>query len=70
MKIDYRGHTLEAYREKSLSGAELIFYSIFRNKDKYEVDSGYSYDGGSVRSFLKSLKKQLDEELDGPPEED
>ena len=70
MKTNYRGFTIEAYRDKSLTGLVLIFYSIFRTKDQKEFDAGFSYSDGTVRDFIKEMKCCLDDFFNNPNEYD
>lgn len=71
MKIkNYKGFEIEICREKSITGIELLFYSIFRNKDGFEVDNGFSYSDETVREYIKQLKKDVDQFIkEGQPEE-
>lgn len=65
MKVTYRGCEIECYKENSLSGDSCLYYSIF-DKDRYEVDSGFSYSEDTVREYIKSLKKTVDEYIAHP----
>lgn len=63
MKVSYKGYELEAYRERSLGGDKLLYWSIFRESDWYECDSGFSTGRDSVRIWIKLLKERVDKEL-------
>lgn len=65
MKKQYRGFELEAFRDKSLSGAEMIFYSIFRD-DGWELDSGSSYADETLREFMGGLEVAVDDYYENP----
>lgn len=40
MKIkNYKGFEIEVFRDKTITGNTLLFYSVFKNKDGFEVDS-------------------------------
>ncbi|HEY1814919.1 MAG TPA: hypothetical protein VGG74_21375 [Kofleriaceae bacterium] len=63
MKLSYRGYELEAKREQSLGGDSLLYWSVFRESDQFEVDSGFSYERTSPERYIKTLQKQVDERL-------
>ena len=63
MKTIYRGYEIEAHREKSLGGEDLLYWSIFRKGDGYEADSGFSTGDDSVIYWVKGLKRRVDAEL-------
>jgi len=66
MKVKYREFELEAYRDKSITGIKLIFYSIFRISDQRDFDSGFSYSDETIRSFIKDMKSQVDDLYENP----
>ena len=63
MKISYRGHEINVYREKCMAGYKLLYYSIFRESDGFECTSGYSDCDDTVRDMIKMFKQRVDEEL-------
>lgn len=63
MKVSYRGHEINVYREKCLAGYKLLYYSVFRESDQFECTSGYSEGCDTVRYWIKYLKERIDEEL-------
>lgn len=63
MKVTYRGHSIEAKREKCMGGWDLLYYSIFRESDGYECASGFTYDESPVRTFIEHMKERVDAEL-------
>ena len=65
MKINYKNYEIECIKDKSLSGDILLFYSIF-TKDGFEIDSGFTYEECSVRSYINSLKKTVDNYIEHP----
>lgn len=65
MKINYRNCEIECTRDKSLSGDTLLFYSIF-TKDRLEIYSGFSYEECSVREYINSLKRTVDDYIENP----
>lgn len=65
MKKQYRCFELEAFCDKSLSGAEMIFYSIFRD-DVWEMDSGCSYADETLKEFMGGLEVSVDDYYENP----
>jgi hypothetical protein len=63
VKVSHRGFLVEAYRSKSLGGDTLLYWSIFRESDWHECDSGFSTGSDRVQSFVKLLKERVDAEL-------
>ena len=59
----YRKHEIAAWREESLGGFDLLYYSIFRVSDGYECTSGFTYDESTPEVFAKLLEGRIDEEL-------
>jgi len=59
----YRGHEIEAHREESLAGFDLLYWSIFRESDGYECDSGFTYDDSLAADYVDLLKQRVDAEL-------
>ena len=62
MKGKYRGCDIEVYRDKSLAGYSMLFFSVFHNG--YEVTSGFSEEEDKVRDYYETLKVNVDEYLD------
>lgn len=63
MQVRYREHEINVTREPSMSGAMLVFYSVFRVSDGYECTSGFQDTSDTVREMVKFLKERVDEEL-------
>ena len=66
MKVEYKGFEVDAHREKSMGGETLLYYSVFRIGDGYEVTSGFSYGTDPVRTFIGFLKGTVDDFLEDP----
>jgi len=66
MKIQYKGFNIDAHREKSMGGETLLYYSIFRQSDGYEVISGFSYGTDRIQTFITYLKDIADDFLEDP----
>jgi len=64
MKVSYRGFEIDAYRERSLGGEVLLYWSIFRESDQYECDSGFTYDSSPVKTYVGYLKQRVDAEME------
>ena len=63
MKVEYKGHEIEVKRERCMAGWMLLYYSIFRLGDGYEVTSGFTEDQSSVKEYVGYMKKKIDDEL-------
>lgn len=63
MKAIYKGHEIEAKRERCLAGYALLYWSIFRQSDGFEYDSGCEDSAETVRSMIGILKERVDNEL-------
>lgn len=63
MKVNYRGCDIEVTRERSMGGDMLLYYSIFRTKDGYEVTSGFWYGSDKIRDYIRYMKERVDEEI-------
>lgn len=68
MKSIYRGFEIEVTREKCLAGYPMIYYSIFRLSDGWELTSGFYDTADTVRSFLKDMKATVDDYYENPSE--
>jgi hypothetical protein len=66
VKVSYKGFDVDAYRSKSRGGDTLLYYSVFRQSDGYEVTSGFSYGTDKVRAFIGFLKGTVDDFLEDP----
>lgn len=63
MKVSYRGHEIDAHREKCLAGYSLLYFSVFRESDGYECVSDYTTGSDTARDMVGYLKARVDEEL-------
>lgn len=64
MKTIYKNCELEVKREKSMSGYSMLYYSIF--DDGFEVASGFSEGEDTVKDFMESLKRTVDDYRENP----
>ena len=63
MKVSYKGYEIDAHREESLGLGVLLYWSIFRESDGYEADSGFSSGEDTEEFWVKGLKQRVDSEL-------
>lgn len=63
MIASHRGYRLDAHRAKSLGGDTLLYWSIFRERDMREMDSGFSTTSDTSRTWLKLMKQRVDAEI-------
>jgi len=61
MKTLYPGFELEAKREECMGGYVMVYYSIVRASDGWELDSGFSDDIDTLRTHMASLKRKVDD---------
>ena len=60
MEVNYKDCTINVFRDKPIFGKDkLLFYSVF--DDGYEVTSGFSEGMDTVRTWIKDLKKLVDD---------
>ena len=59
----YREHEITAYREDCLAGYPLLYWSIFRESDRFECDSGFTEGDDRVEDFVGYLRDRVDAEL-------
>lgn len=62
--LSYRGFEIDVYRERSLGGDRLTYYSVFRESDQLEITSGFSYDMSPLATQRGWYKKLVDRLLD------
>lgn len=60
---EYQGYEIYVERDVSMSGIDLLFYSVFRIRDGYELMSGFSYSDERPAVFAKHLKGSIDEAI-------
>jgi hypothetical protein len=64
MKTRYKGHEINVDRSESMTGDEMIFYSIFRVSDGFECETNFSSGTETEKEFTELLKQRVDEELE------
>ena len=70
MKVLYRGFEIDAHREKCMAGYALLYYSIFRSVDGWELTSGYEDSADTPRTYINMFKERVDNYVLHPMEED
>jgi len=63
MKTSYKGHEINVDRSESMTGDEMLFYSIFRESDGFECESSFSSGTETEAEFTEILKQRVDAEL-------
>lgn len=63
MKVSYRGHEIEAKREKCLAGYKLLYFTIYRESDGYECVCSYTEGDDTPADMIEYLKRRVDAEL-------
>lgn len=66
MNVVYRGHEINAKREKCLAGYRLLYFSIFRQSDGYECVSSFTTGEDKPADMIEYLKRLVDAELASP----
>lgn len=61
MKANYKGFEIEVKREKCLAGYSLVYYSIFRISDGWELAGGFYDTADTVRSVMAGMKHKVDD---------
>jgi len=69
MKVIYRGFEIDAHREKCIAGYSLLYYSIFRSVDGWELTSGYEDSSDTPRTYINMFKERVDNYISHPMEE-
>lgn len=68
MKSTYRGFEIEVKREKCLAGYPLVYYSVFRLSDSWDMVDGFMDTEDTVRTVLKDMKAIVDDYYENPAE--
>lgn len=67
----YRGCEIHAYRDNSMSGDEMLFYSVFAKEGKgLELSSGFYTGNESPKEYLEYLKNTVDDYILNPQDYD
>jgi len=63
MKVSYKGHEIEAKRDKCLGGWSQLYYTIYRKSDGYECVCDFEDSEEKIRDMIDMLKSRVDDEL-------
>lgn len=66
MKQSYRGFDIDVHRGKSMGGDTLLYYSVFRQSDGWEMTSGFHTGSDTVRDFVRYMKDHVDDAITNP----
>ncbi len=66
MKVNYKGFEIDVHRDKCLAGYSLVYYSAFRESDRWELFSGFYDTSDSIREVIKDMKAKIDDYLENP----
>jgi|SRR5271157_4238996 len=69
MIVKYRGFDIDVKREECMAGYKLTYFSVFRESDGWELTSGYSDSGDTVRDWIKWMRERVDGFIGNPAEE-
>jgi len=61
MKKQYKGFEIEVTREKCMAGYPLLYYSVFRCSDGWELISGYEDSAETIPEMIASMKNIVDD---------
>jgi hypothetical protein len=70
MKINYKNFEIDVHRDKCLAGYNLVYYSVFRNSDGWELTSGFYDTADTVRDIIKDMKSLVDDYVENGEESD
>lgn len=66
MKVKYKNCEIDVHRGDSITGENLLFFSVFNLEDGFEVTSGYSEGEDTIKSYIEDLKSTVDEYREHP----
>lgn len=67
MKVNYRGFEIDVRREKCLAGYKLMYFSIIRISDGFEMECSYTDSEDTVRDQVHYMKERVDAEIEEFP---
>lgn len=62
----YKGFTIEVWREECLGGWDMIYYSIWRDRDGWEFDCGFYDSSDTLKEFAEDCKIAVDDYYEHP----
>lgn len=69
MKVLYRGFEIDCHREKCMAGYELLYFTVYRKSDGYELICDFTSGSDTVRDFVGYMKNRVDGFITDPTEE-
>jgi hypothetical protein len=70
MIVAYNDFEIDVKRERCMAGYPLVYYSVFRISDGWELTSGCYDTADSVRSVVGDMKRIVDNYLENPRDYD
>lgn len=68
--LNYKGFEITAEREISLGGEELLYYSIFREEDGWEMESSFTSGTENPLAMVNILRGHVDDYIENPKDYD
>lgn len=68
--LHYRGFTIDVWRDECLGGWSMIYYSIVRDKDGWELDCGFYDSEDPLMEFAEDCKHSIDDYFENPEDYD
>lgn len=69
MRVLYRGFEIDCHREKCMAGYPLLYFTVYRKSDGYELVCNYTEGSDTVRDYVKYMKDRVDGFIKDPSEE-
>lgn len=60
MKVNYRGYKIEAERQKTMTGYDLVYLSIVRLSNNHFVEESHNDSGEPIHEIIKNAKRRID----------
>jgi len=66
MIVNYKGFEIDVTKEKCMAGYDLVYRSVFRMSDGYQLVGDFSDDNDTIREHVGFMKHRIDEYLSDP----
>ena len=66
MKVLYRGFEIDCHREKCMAGYQLLYFTVYRKPDGYELICDYTSGDDNVRDYVGYMKNRVDGFIEDP----
>jgi hypothetical protein len=70
MKVLYRGFEIDCHREKCMAGYQLLYFTVYRKSDGYELICDYTGGSDTVRDYVGYMKNRVDGFIEDPSNEE